>query len=34
MFEEDNYEEIVDVFSDHYKIGGAKKAKLIEIVKE
>lgn len=33
IFEEDDYEEVVEVFSDYYKIGIAKKLKLLEIVK-
>ena len=33
VFEEDEHEEIVEVFAEHYSIGGAKKVKLLEIVK-
>lgn len=33
VFDNDEYEEIVEVFADYYQIGEAKKIRLIEIVK-
>ncbi len=33
IFDGDNPAEIVDIFSEVYKLGAAKKAKLLEIVK-
>ncbi|CDW86394.1 UNKNOWN [Stylonychia lemnae] len=33
VFDNDNHEEVVEVFSDYYSIGGAKKTRLQEIVK-
>lgn len=33
VFDDDDYEEVVEVFAEYYHIGNAKKAKLGEIVR-